>query len=48
MEGNQNNKIGFFKRVKKAIFELEDYSSFLGEHLTIAFVYFFKLVYTLL
>ena len=44
MEGNQNNKIGFFKRLKKAIFELEDYGYFLGEKLTVAFKYFFKLM----
>ena len=41
----KDKNMSFFKRFKKAIFELEDYSSFLGEHLTIAFVYFFKLVF---
>ena len=38
-------KIGFFKRFKKAIFELEDYGYFLGETLTDAFKYFFTLAF---
>ncbi len=38
-------KIGFFKRLKKAIFELEDYGFFLGEKLTVAFKYFFTLMF---
>ena len=37
--------IGFFKRLKKAIFELEDYGFFLGEKLTVAFKYFFVLMF---
>lgn len=38
-------QIGFFKRLKKAIFELEDYGFFLGEKLTVAFKYFFVLMF---
>ena len=38
-------KLGFFARLKKAIFELEDYGFFLGEKLTVAFKYFFLLVF---
>lgn len=41
----KETKIGFFKRLKKAIFELEDYGFFLGERLTVAFKYFFILVF---
>lgn len=40
----KETKIGFFKRLKKAIFELEDYGYFLGERLTVAFKYFFLLL----
>lgn len=45
MEANKTEKIGFFKRLKKAIFELEDYGFFLGEKLTVAFKYFFVLMF---
>ena len=38
-------KLGFFARLKKEIFELEDYGYFLGEKLTVAFKYFFILVF---
>ena len=38
-------QMGFFKRLKKAIFELEDYGFFLGEKLTVAFKYFFTLMF---
>lgn len=44
MESLKEEKIGFFGRLKKAIFELEDYGYFLGEKLTVAFKYFFLLV----
>ena len=40
----KETKIGFFSRLKKAIFELEDYGFFLGEKLTVAFKYFFALM----
>lgn len=40
----KKEKMNFFKRLKKAIFELEDYGYFLGERLTVAFKYFFVLV----
>ena len=38
----KEKKLGFFARLKKAIFELEDYGFFLGEKLTVAFKYFFE------
>lgn len=41
----KETKLGFFSRLKKAIFELEDYGFFLGEKLTVAFKYFFILVF---
>ena len=41
----KEKKLGFFARLKKAIFELEDYGFFLGEKLTVAFKYFFVLVF---
>ena len=41
----KETKIGFLKRLKKAIFELEDYGFFLGERLSVAFKYFFILVF---
>ena len=41
----KETKLGFFARLKKAIFELEDYGFFLGEKLTVAFKYFFLLVF---
>ncbi len=45
MEENvQSKKIGFFKRLKMAIFKLEDYGMFLGERVSVAFKYFFILV----
>ncbi len=37
-------QMGFFRRLKKAVFELEDYGFFLGEKLTVAFKYFFTLM----
>ena len=40
----QNKKIGFFDRLKVAIFKLEDYGMFLGERISTAFKYFFILV----
>ena len=42
---NKKEKLGFFKRLKKAIFELEDYGFFLGEKLGVAFKYFFTLAF---
>lgn len=39
-----NSKIGFFKRVKIAIFKLEEYGVFLGERLSKSFKYFFLLI----
>ena len=45
MEGDiENKKIGFFERIKLAIFKLEDYGMFLGERLSVAIKYFFLLV----
>ena len=41
----KETKLGFFSRLKKAIFELEDYGFFLGEKLTVAFKYFFILIF---
>lgn len=38
------NKITFFKRLKIAIFNLEDFGMFLGERLSVAFKYFFMLI----
>lgn len=37
-------KIGFFKRIKMSIFDLEKYSVFLNEKVFVAFKYFFKLL----
>ena len=37
-------KIGFFKRIKIAVFNLEEYGIFLGERLTKSFKYFFLLI----
>lgn len=46
MEENvENNKFGFFKRVKTAIFKLEDYGIFVSEKPSVAFKYFFTLVF---
>ncbi len=45
MEENvQTKKIGFFQRLKMAIFKLEDYGMFLGERISVAFKYFFILI----
>ena len=45
MEGDiENKKIGFFERIKLAIFKLEDYGMFLGERLSVAVKYFFLLI----
>lgn len=45
MEGDiENQKIGFFGRIKLAIFKLEDYGMFLGERLSVAIKYFFLLL----
>lgn len=38
-----SEKIGFFRRIKKAIFNFEDYSKFANENMGKAFGYFFKL-----
>lgn len=43
MEEN-NQKVNFFKRVKIAIFKLEDYGLFLGERFSVAIKYFFLLI----
>lgn len=43
MEGKQE-KIGFFKRLKIAIFKLEDYGMFLGEKTSVAFKFFVLLI----
>lgn len=40
----QNNKIGFFTRLKKSIFKFEEYEKFIEEPLKRAFGYFFKLM----
>lgn len=42
MEGD--TKIGFFTRLKIAIFKLEDYGTFLGERVSVALKYFFTLI----
>ena len=41
---NSKSKIGFFKRIKIAIFKLEEYGMFLGERITKALKYFLLLV----
>lgn len=43
MEESQK-KIGFFKRIKIAIFKLEDYGMFLGERTSVAFKFFLLLI----
>ncbi len=43
METSQK-KIGFFKRIKIAIFKLEDYGMFLGERTSVAFNFFLILI----
>ncbi len=40
----KEEKIGFFKRIKIAIFKLEDYGMFLGERWSKAFKFFFLLI----
>lgn len=40
----EENKIGFFKRVKMAIFNLEDYKIFANESFSKAFGYFVKII----
>lgn len=44
MEENKKQKIGFFKRLKIAIFKLEDYGFFLGERFKVALKYFLLLM----
>lgn len=41
---NSQEKIGFFKRIKIAVFKLEEYGFFLGERLSKSFKYFFLLI----
>lgn len=41
---NSQGKIGFFKRIKIAVFKLEEYGVFLGERVTKSFKYFFLLI----
>ncbi len=41
---NSQEKIGFFKRIKIAVFKLEEYGNFLGEKLSKSFKYFFLLI----
>ena len=41
---NSQEKIGFFKRMKIAVFKLEEYGVFLGERLSKSFKYFFLLI----
>ena len=43
MEAKDEKRINFFQRIKKSIFELEDYGFFLGEKLSVAFKYLFLL-----
>ena len=43
MEGDIK-KVGFFTRLKVAIFKLEDYGIFLGERISVALKYFFILI----
>lgn len=40
----KDTKIGFFTRLKIAIFKLEDYGTFLGENFSVALKYFFTLI----
>ena len=49
METNdvKKDKVGFFERLKIAIFNLENYGMFLGESLTVAFKYFFLLMFVI-
>lgn len=44
MEESKTTKITFFERLKIAIFKLEDYGTFLGERLSVAFKYFLILI----
>lgn len=41
---NENNKIGFFSRIKIAVAKLENYGMFLGEKTSVAVKYFFLIV----
>lgn len=41
---NSHEKIGFFKRIKIAIFKLEEYGTFLGERVGKSLKYFFLLI----
>lgn len=41
---NSNEKIGFFKRIKIAVFNLENYGIFLGERVSKSFSYFLLLI----
>lgn len=41
---NSQEKIGFFKRIKIAVFKLEEYGVFLGERLSKSLKYFFLLI----
>lgn len=43
IKAKDKKQINFFQRIKKAIFELEDYGFFLGERLSVAFKYLFLL-----
>lgn len=43
IKAKDEKKINFFQRLKKSIFELEDYGFFLGERLSVAFKYLFLL-----
>lgn len=42
-KSKDKKEMNFFQRIKKAIFELEDYGFFLGEKLSVAFKYLFLL-----
>lgn len=41
---NNSKKIGFFKRLKNAVFKLENYGEFILEKTSISIKYFFKLI----
>lgn len=43
MEAKEEKRMNFFQRLKKSVFELEDYGFFLGEKLSVAFKYMFLL-----
>lgn len=44
VEAKDKKQMNFFQRLKKSIFELEDYGFFLGERLSVAFKYLFLLI----